>query len=88
MVELRRLVLLPLDDLLVITREFINPHASRSGLDRCLRRHGVGSVAETNFLAAKVHIRACYELPAAASTAAALGSMRMAKTTKCKLAST
>ena len=87
-VELRRLVLLPLDDLLVITREFINPHASRSGLDRCLRRHGVGSVAETNFLAAKVHIRACYELPAAASTAAALGSMRMAKTTKCKLAST
>ena len=32
--------------------------------------------------------RACYELPAAAITAAALGSMRMAKTTKCKLAST
>jgi len=33
-------------------------------------------------------IRACYSLPAAAITAAALGSMRMAKTTKCKLAST
>lgn len=33
-------------------------------------------------------IRACYELPPEASTAAALGSMRMAKTTKCKLAST
>ena len=32
--------------------------------------------------------RACYELPPEASTAAALGSMRMAKTTKCKLAST
>jgi len=32
--------------------------------------------------------KACYELPAAASTAAALGSIRMAKTTKCKLAST
>ena len=43
-VELRRLVLLPLDDLLVITREFINPHASRSGLDRCLRRHGVANL--------------------------------------------
>ena len=40
-VELRRTLLLPLDDLLVVTREFINPDVSRSGLDRCLRRHGV-----------------------------------------------
>lgn len=31
-VELRRLLLLPLDDLLVITREFISKAASRSGL--------------------------------------------------------
>jgi len=45
-VELRRLVLLPLDDLLVITREFINPQASRSGFDRCLRRHGVANLRE------------------------------------------
>ena len=37
-VELRRTLLLPLDDLLAVVREFINPQASRSGLDRCLRR--------------------------------------------------
>ena len=37
-VELRRMVLLPLDDLLAITREFINAAVSRSGLDRCLRQ--------------------------------------------------
>ena len=40
-VELRRMLLLPLDDLLAITHEFINPEASRSGLNRCLVRHGV-----------------------------------------------
>ena len=43
-VELRRMVLLPLDDLLAVTREFINPDVSRSGLDRCLRRHGVSDL--------------------------------------------
>jgi hypothetical protein len=43
-VELRRMVLLPLDDLLAITHEFINPAVSRSGLDRCLRRHGVSNL--------------------------------------------
>src|SRR5437764_5301394 len=43
-VELRRTLLLPLDDLLVVTREFINPEVSRSGLDRCLRRHGVSDL--------------------------------------------
>lgn len=40
-IELRRTLLLPLDDLLAVTREFINPNVSRSGMDRCLRRHGV-----------------------------------------------
>lgn len=40
-VELRKLLLLPLDDLLVVTHEFINDTVSRSRLDRCLRRHGV-----------------------------------------------
>ncbi|MFG6417408.1 IS481 family transposase, partial [Roseateles sp. DC23W] len=34
--EVRRLTLIPLDDLLVVVREFINPAVSRSGLDRCL----------------------------------------------------
>ena len=44
-VELRRTLLLPLDDLLAITHEFINPAASRSGLNRCLLRHGVSKLA-------------------------------------------
>ena len=39
-IKLRRL---PLDDLLVLVREFINPAVSRSGLNRCLVRHGVAS---------------------------------------------
>lgn len=43
-VELRRMLLLPLDDLLAVTREFICDRVSRSGLDRCLRRHGVGNL--------------------------------------------
>lgn len=45
-VELRRLLLLPLDDLLVVVREFLNPDVSRSGLDRCLRRHGVSRLRD------------------------------------------
>jgi transposase InsO family protein len=43
-VYLRRSLLLSLDDLLVVTREFLCPSVSRSGLDRCLRRHGVGNL--------------------------------------------
>ena len=43
-VALRKALLLPLDDLLAVVREFLNPHVSRSGLDRCLRRHGVGNL--------------------------------------------
>ena len=43
-VHLRRALLLPLDDLLAVTREFICETVSRSGLDRCLRRHGVGNL--------------------------------------------
>jgi hypothetical protein len=43
-VELRRMLLLPLDDLLAVTGEFLNPDVSRSGLDRCLRRHGVSNL--------------------------------------------
>ena len=29
-----------------VVREFLNPHVSRSGLDRCLRRHGVGNLRD------------------------------------------
>ena len=43
-VHLRRTLLLPLDDLLAVTREFSCAHVSRSGLDRCLRRHGAGNL--------------------------------------------
>lgn len=49
-VELRTLLLLPTDDLLAITREFINPAVSRSGLGRCLRRHGVSKLADLTVL--------------------------------------
>ena len=50
-VELRRTLLLPLDDLLVVTREFINAAVSRSGLDRCLRRHGVSQLRDLQVFA-------------------------------------
>lgn len=43
-VELRKHLLLPLDHLLQVVREFINPDISRSALDRCLRRNGVSSL--------------------------------------------
>ena len=43
-VSVRETLLLSLDDLLVIAREFLNPDLSRSALDRCLRRHGVSSL--------------------------------------------
>ena len=42
--ELRKTLLLPLDDLLVVVREFIRPDMSRSALDRCLRRHGISDL--------------------------------------------
>jgi len=45
-VSLRTTLLLPLDDLLSVAREFLNPHVSRSGLDRCLRRHGAGNLRD------------------------------------------
>ena len=43
-VELRKTLLLPLDDLLVVTREFICAEASRSALQRLLVRYNVSSV--------------------------------------------
>lgn len=45
-VALRKTLLVSLDDLLAVVREFLNPAASRSGLDRCLRRHGVGNLRD------------------------------------------
>jgi hypothetical protein len=45
-VAFRTTLLVSLDDLLAVVREFLNPNASRSGLDRCLRRHGVGNLRD------------------------------------------
>ncbi len=52
-VTLRRTLLVSLDDLLAVVREFLNPNASRSGLDRCLRRHGVGNLRDLKAKAPK-----------------------------------
>ena len=45
-VVLRKTLLVSIDDLLAVVREFLNPEVSRSGLDRCLRRHGVGNLRD------------------------------------------
>ena len=45
-VVLRKTLLVSLDDLLAVVREFLNPDVSRSGLVRCLRRHGVGNLRD------------------------------------------
>lgn len=52
-VALRTTLLVSLDDLLSVVREFRNPNASRSGLNRCLRRHGVGNLRNLTVRAAK-----------------------------------
>ena len=44
--QVRETLLLSLDDLLVTVREFIHPAVSRSGLDRCLRRHKVSNLRD------------------------------------------
>ena len=41
---LRETLLLPLDDLLAVIRQFIHPDLSRSALDRLLRRYGVSNL--------------------------------------------
>ena len=43
-VELRKTLLLPLDDLLVVVQRLINPKVSRSALSRCLQRYGVSQL--------------------------------------------
>ena len=50
---LRKTLLASLDNLLVVVREFLNPNVSRSGLDRCLRRHGVGNLRDLKAKAPK-----------------------------------
>ena len=43
-VELRKTLLLTLDDLLRVTREFIKPDCSRSTLYRCLKRNDIANL--------------------------------------------
>ncbi|NRB39854.1 MAG: helix-turn-helix domain-containing protein [Pseudomonadales bacterium] len=45
-VELRQRLLLSLDELLAVCREFINPCVSRAGLQRCLKRNGVSRLVD------------------------------------------
>jgi hypothetical protein len=52
-VALRKTLLVSLDDLLAVVREFLDPNPSRSGLDRCLRRHGVGNLRDLTAKAAR-----------------------------------
>ena len=52
-VALRKTLLVSLDGLLAVVGEFLNPYASRSGLDRRLRRHGVGNLRDLKARAAR-----------------------------------
>ena len=45
-VALRKTLLWSLDGLLAVGWQFLNPTMSRSGLDRCLCRHGVGHLRD------------------------------------------
>ena len=42
---LRRFLVLPLDDLLLVMQVFFQANISRSALDRCLRRHGISRLS-------------------------------------------
>ena len=45
-VALRTTLLVSIDDLLAVVRESLNPEVSRSGLDRCLQRHGISRLPD------------------------------------------
>jgi transposase-like protein len=45
-VELRTRLLLSLDELLAVCKQFINAKVSRAGLQRCLKRHGVSRLVD------------------------------------------
>lgn len=53
-VALRRTLLVSLEYLLAVVREFRNPNVSRSGLDRRLRRHSVGNLRDLQAKAARL----------------------------------
>ena len=45
-VVLRKTLLVSLNNLLAVVREFLNPNVSRANFDRCLLRHGVGRLRD------------------------------------------
>jgi len=45
-VSLRETLFLPLDDLLCVTQTYVNPKVSRSGLNRCLVKHGLSRLKD------------------------------------------
>lgn len=45
-VQLRIRLMLSLDQLLAVCKEFVNENTSRAGLQRCLKRHGVSRLAD------------------------------------------
>jgi hypothetical protein len=52
-VSLRKTLLVSLNDLLAVVQELLNPHVSRSGLDRCRRRHEGGNLRDLKVKEAK-----------------------------------
>ena len=72
MLELRRLCLLPLDDLLSMTQRFINPKASRLGVSRLLRCEGME--ASNSLSNTGVAVNLSFDLIGFGITAAQLGS--------------
>ena len=58
-VVLRKSLLVSTDDLLAVVREFLNPEVSRSGLDRCLRRHGAGNLRDLQAQSPRPKHKAC-----------------------------
>ncbi|MCG9696122.1 transcriptional regulator [Shewanella sp. Isolate11] len=49
-IGLRSQLKMPLDRLLKVTQQFINPNVSRSGLARCLKRYGVSRMSDIDNL--------------------------------------
>ena len=45
-VVLRKTLLVSIDDLPAVVREFLTPDVARSSLDRCLRRHEMGNLRD------------------------------------------
>ena len=56
---LRKSLLVSTDDLFAVVREFLIPEVSRSGLDRCLRRHGAGNLRDLQAQSLRPRHKAC-----------------------------